>query len=387
MTTYEKDQYFLNLILQNKVYINEDSTKVIIEDIEKTFGKQNTRGDKNNYYYSIRHNGIFIMLHRLVIMYHTRKIIPEGMFINHIDGNKTNNKIENLEVVTNQENIQHAYKTGLNKISDKAKRMSSLRLQDNNPNQKLDKHKVEFYRCLYYSGKITKKAIAKQTNTSIKTVENFLRFKSFPYDPITGVYDIELTKLYDKESRVPNIYNKYTKSYSRIFTNISLLEVKKLHIAAFRDGISLSELSRKYNIHRESIRKYITVYDVLISMFPNHIFMKTSTVLEIYTKLLSIYKKTVHKFMRELRNINFGSYSIVLDKYFNTSDLKSIFEAYRDNKHTVTELSKMYKVNQSTICFAIIEYQRFHIKENEIKLTPEQFHYVFSFNRVLDECL
>lgn len=39
-----------------------------------------------------------------------------GLEINHKDGNKANNNIENLELVTSSENMKHAYKLGLNKI-------------------------------------------------------------------------------------------------------------------------------------------------------------------------------------------------------------------------------------------------------------------------------
>ena len=42
--------------------------------------------------------------------------------INHKDGNKQNNNVENLEWCTNAENQIHAYKLGLNKHSDKSGR-------------------------------------------------------------------------------------------------------------------------------------------------------------------------------------------------------------------------------------------------------------------------
>jgi hypothetical protein len=38
---------------------------------------------------------------------------PNGLVVNHKDGNKLNNTLENLEYVTNSENVLHAHKNGL----------------------------------------------------------------------------------------------------------------------------------------------------------------------------------------------------------------------------------------------------------------------------------
>ena len=53
------------------------------------------------------------LVHRLVAQAFIHQPYKEQNTVNHIDGDKTNNHIDNLEWVTLQENIDHAFKSGL----------------------------------------------------------------------------------------------------------------------------------------------------------------------------------------------------------------------------------------------------------------------------------
>lgn len=55
-------------------------------------------------------------LHRLIMLTFHQEGYKKGLWINHKDGNKSNNKLENLEWCTPKENFNHAIKNNLFKI-------------------------------------------------------------------------------------------------------------------------------------------------------------------------------------------------------------------------------------------------------------------------------
>ena len=93
-----------------------------------------------------------IPIHRLVVEAFIATI-PDGMAVNHIDGNKLNNNVENLEIVTIGDNIRHAYETGLNKGKKKV----------------LNEQQVQEIMTLFKSGEFIQARIAEKYNVS-KTV-------------------------------------------------------------------------------------------------------------------------------------------------------------------------------------------------------------------------
>jgi hypothetical protein len=99
-------------------------------------------------------------VHQIVIKHFGNKNIKET--VNHIDGNKENNNINNLEYCTRKENMKHAYKLGLKKIVD---------------NSILNDKEVREIRKMYksHSKEFGGIALSKKYNVSIATILRIIR--------------------------------------------------------------------------------------------------------------------------------------------------------------------------------------------------------------------
>lgn len=90
---------------------------------------------------------------------------PTKPYVNHIDGNKANNRVENLQWVTHSENISHAYSTGL----------STPKRGSSNGASKLTEDQVRTIRQKYASGGVRQVDLAAEFGCNQHNISLIIR--------------------------------------------------------------------------------------------------------------------------------------------------------------------------------------------------------------------
>jgi len=111
--------YFVGLMKEGKIKYNDGRLFRCWEPRRNWLSeaKRAEKKTRNGYYMlraNVKENGKYfsVMAHRVIWSYFNGPI-PDGMEINHKNGFKSNNCIENLELVTRSGNRQHAKRNGL----------------------------------------------------------------------------------------------------------------------------------------------------------------------------------------------------------------------------------------------------------------------------------
>lgn len=117
---------FSDYVVSNygRVMSSKRKIPIILSQIE-------TRGGYLQVHLSIKGNQIKKSISRLVMETFNPLLNMNNLEVNHIDCNKKNNSLDNLEWVTHSENIKHAYNHGLlNKPKGELNYFSKLKEKD-----------------------------------------------------------------------------------------------------------------------------------------------------------------------------------------------------------------------------------------------------------------
>lgn len=199
-------------------------------------------------YIVLHHKGKMykFQLHQLVAKYFIPN--PENKSqVNHIDGDKSNNDVSNLEWVTSKENIHHALKTGLIKTGED--RYNSIVSNDT----------VEEICKEFVKNELTIPTISKKYNVKIGIIRDILRKKSWKC--ISDKYDFSN---YNKKGE-PG-----TKGENNSLATINENTVHKICNAISIANKSLSDISKEFGVsykivqhiyNRSSWRSVSSQYD------------------------------------------------------------------------------------------------------------------------------
>jgi hypothetical protein len=158
------DKFFLWLVETNQISVSINGD-VFNLNTGKAIGFVTGGYKRINMY------GKTMAVNRLVYLVHKKSEIAEDFVIDHLDGNKLNNNIDNLEAVSYSQNNSRAFTNGRKVDLQHLKEISN---GSKNGMAKLNCNQVKEARMLYKAG-VSIKTIAKELNILEKTASQMVR--------------------------------------------------------------------------------------------------------------------------------------------------------------------------------------------------------------------
>jgi len=124
---------------------------------------------------SVNQRRVYVAAHRIVWMIANHADIPDGMEINHLDGNRSNHHPRNLEIVTRQENTAHAFRC--------LPRKKKAQRGEMNAGAKITAEDVSQIRQLWATGAVTQREIGERFGIKQSTVSCIVRRDTWTHVP------------------------------------------------------------------------------------------------------------------------------------------------------------------------------------------------------------
>lgn len=170
--------------------------------------------------------------------------------INHIDGDKNNNSVENLEWCTNGYNQQHAVNTGLKDVS---------KMSANSSFRKLNEEQVSFIKYIYQTIDTTKRGEKTRFYKVIKKMFN-LQSENTVHWIIVG----ETNKFFNQDIVQTTKYNEMLEEYNRLWEAFKPRKTKADWAKEL--GVNYSSFVTRWNMFNKDLNSTIDYYRNLQSM-------------------------------------------------------------------------------------------------------------------------
>lgn len=177
-----------------------------------------------------------VSIHRLVSqLFHPNPENKEQ--VNHIDGNKTNNDVTNLEWNTPKENVQHAFRTGL---AHAKQGVEANRAKIKNDDD------IERLKDMYFSGK-TSYEVGEAFGISNVEVLDIVQGRRFKSHFSQEEYDRRMATRVVENKQVGMAHPRCKADAARIQEALEL----------YKSGMQIKDIAKKYGVNRHAVSRWL----------------------------------------------------------------------------------------------------------------------------------